>query len=129
MNGKNDESQKKERQLDELQNLVERYTRTERHLEQYSEIGSKENKDNAREKQEIREEEIENLKKSIVGEKSTPEEQIENIVEKYTSTKQYVENNEYTIPDENLANIAKKQEHREEQVEDLLNNILEEEEQ
>jgi len=127
MNGNNEESQKKERQLDELQNLVERHTRTERHLEQYSEIGSKENKDNAREKQVIREDEIQNLKKIIIGEKPTPEEQIENIVDKYTSTKQYVENFEYTIPDENLANIAKKQERREEQVEDLLNNILEDE--
>ena len=44
---------KKDRQLDNLINLVENLTRTERHLEQYSHIGSKENKDNARKIQEI----------------------------------------------------------------------------
>ena len=128
MNDNNDdENSKKERQLDELQNIVERHTRTERHLEQYSEIGNKEFKDMAREKQGVREEEIENLKKSIAGNKTTPEEQIENIVENYTNTKEYIENNEYTIPDEDLKNLEKKQEHREEQVEDLLRNIIEDE--
>ena len=51
-NFKNNDKEKKERQLDNLTNLVENHTRTKRNLEQYSEIGNKENKDIARKKQE-----------------------------------------------------------------------------
>ena len=49
---------KKDRQLENLENLVENHTRTQRHLEQYSEIGDPENKENARKIQKIREEQI-----------------------------------------------------------------------
>ena len=56
------------RQLDNLENLVENHTRTERHLEQYSEIGDKENKENARKVQKVREQEIQNLENKILGE-------------------------------------------------------------
>ena len=34
-----EQKEKKKRQIDNLENLVEKHTRTERHLEQYSEIG------------------------------------------------------------------------------------------
>ena len=54
-NYSNENFEKKERQLENLENLVENHTRTKRHLEQYSYIGDEENKNNAREKQEIRE--------------------------------------------------------------------------
>ena len=43
----NHEIEKKDRQLDNLINLVENHTRTKRHLEQYSNIGNVENKENA----------------------------------------------------------------------------------
>ena len=71
----NSDNQKKENQVDNLMNLVERHTRTERHLEQYSEIGSKENKQRAREKQDVREEEMNNLKSKLVNENETKTEQ------------------------------------------------------
>ena len=68
MENSNDEKfQKKERQLENLENLVENHTRTERHLEQYSHIGDKDNKDNAREKQDIREKQILELENKILG--------------------------------------------------------------
>lgn len=57
----NDDQNKKERQLDNLTNIVENHTRTKRHLEQYSEIGNPEYKEMAREKQEKREEQLNNL--------------------------------------------------------------------
>lgn len=57
----NDNQNKKERQLDNLTNIVENHTRTKRHLEQYSEIGDPEFKEMAREKQEKREEQLNNL--------------------------------------------------------------------
>ena len=41
---------KKEKQVENLVNLVEKHTRTERHLEQYSNIGSREGKERARDK-------------------------------------------------------------------------------
>lgn len=40
-NASDEKFEKKERQLENLENLVENHTRTERHLEQYSHIGSK----------------------------------------------------------------------------------------
>ena len=49
----NFENNKKDRQIDNLINLVENHTRTERHLEQYSDIGNKENKEHARDIQDI----------------------------------------------------------------------------
>ena len=57
-NFENHDIEKKDRQLDNLINLVENHTRTKRHLEQYSHIGNPENKENARKIQEIREEQI-----------------------------------------------------------------------
>ena len=44
----NDDQDKKQRQLDNLTNLVENHTRTKRHLEQYSEIGNPKFKNMAR---------------------------------------------------------------------------------
>ena len=67
----NNDNDKKERQLDNLTNLVENHTRTKRHLEQYSHIGAPEYKDMAREKQEKREENIYKLKQEILGKGNT----------------------------------------------------------
>lgn len=60
----------KERKLDELINIVEGHTRTERHLEQYSDIGNPKNVDHARKIQNQREEQIEELKSSIINKES-----------------------------------------------------------
>ncbi len=116
---------KKKRQLNNLENLVEKHTRTERHLEQYSEIGSKENKDNAREKQTIREHEIQNLENKILeGENSqTISEQINNISDNYKSTHRYMEQNYDKIPQENWDNMNKKQDNRINQTEDLIEKL------
>lgn len=119
-NFKNKDNEKKERQLDNLTNLVENHTRTERHLEQYSEIGCKENKENARNKQQIREEEIQNLKDKIIeGNKQTPEEILEDTRIKYKATGRYVANNYDNIPEENLKNIQEKQKNRKIQIENF----------
>ncbi len=119
-NFKNNDKEKKERQLDNLTNLVENHTRTKRHLEQYSEIGNKENKDIARKKQEIREEEMQNLKdKIITGDKQTPEEILEDTRTKYKLTGRYVANNYDNIPEENLKNIQEKQKNRKAQIENF----------
>ncbi len=125
-----EEKRKKERQIDNLTNLVENHTRTERHLEQYSEIGSKGNKDNAREKQEIREKQMQDLKEQILGEKEneTKQEQVENIIENYNSTAGYMEKNYENISEQDRENLEKKQENRMEQVKNLEENIDQEKE-
>ena len=119
-NFENHEIEKKDRQLDPLNNLVENHTRTKRHLEQYSHIGNSENKENARKIQDIREEQIEDLKDKIKGnDKQTREEQLENVIEKYINTAGYIRNNEDNMSEEQLNNMEKKQDNREIQIENL----------
>lgn len=110
--------EKRDRQLENLENLVENYTRTQRHLEQYSEIGNPENKENARKVQKVREEEIKTLEEQIKNDNDriTPEEHLENVKEKYYSTEGYIQNNKDSMNDEMLRNLQEKQQHREEQI-------------
>ena len=117
-NFENDEV-KKERQLDNLVNIVENHTRTERHLEQYSHIGDRENKEHARQIQDIRENEIDNLKSHIISEKETPKEQLENLKDNYVSSQAYINKNKDKMNKEQLENLEKRQEHRKEQIENL----------
>ena len=113
--------EKKERQLENLENLVENHTRTERHLEQYSHIGNKENKEIAKEKQEIREQQILELENKILGLDSNeiPEVQLENLKERYTSIQGYLENNKNKIPQDVFEKLEEKQKHRLEQITNL----------
>ena len=116
-------SEKKERQSDNLVNIVENHTRTKRHLEQYSHIGDKENKDNARKIQGIREEQIVDLKEKINGKDDIqgPQEQLKNLQEKYESTKGYIKNNKDSIDPQMLKNMENKQENRKNQIDNLKN--------
>lgn len=123
MNRKDKCKEKKEQQLNNLTNLVENHTRTERHLEQYSDIGSYENKEIARNKQDIRAHEIHNLKEKIIeGDTQTPEEMLKDTRAKYQATGRYVANNYDSIPEENLKNIQVKQKHRKMQIENFEDN-------
>ena len=117
----NEEQQKKERQLDNLTNLVENHTRTKRHLEQYSEIGDPEFKEMAREKQEKREENMYKLKQEILDkdEDQTIEQQIENLHDNYEAAQRYIEANQETMAPQDLQNLQEKQQHRKEQMENL----------
>lgn len=116
--------QKKINQLENLENLVENHTRTERHLEQYSHIGNRDNIENSRYKQEDREEQIEDLKNKIIGENQneSKEEQAENIIKNYISTDKYIENNFDNISADALNNLNKKQHNRRIQLENLEEN-------
>lgn len=117
----NGDQDKKERQLDNLTNLVENHTRTKRHLEQYSEIGNPEFKDMAREKQEKREENMYKLKQEILDEEEgqTVEQQIENLHDNYEAAQRYIEANQDTMAPQDLQNLQAKQQHRKEQMENL----------
>lgn len=120
-NFENDNIEKKDKQLDNLINLVEKHTRTERHLEQYSHIGNPENKENARRIQDVREEQIDELKDKIKGVNNTQtrQEQLENVIDKYINAQGYIINNEENMSDEQLNNMEKKQDNREIQIQNL----------
>ena len=112
-------TEKKDRKIDNLINLVENHTRTERHLEQYSHIGNPEYKNLARDKQKIREEEINNLKAQLSGEntnKISIDEQIENIEDNYSRSNEYLQNNFENMPQDAINNLYAKQKQRLEQL-------------
>lgn len=118
VNFENNDNEKKEQQLENLENLVENHTRTERHLEQYSHIGNPENKEHAREIQKIREQQIYELENKLKDEDKyiTPEEHLQNLKENYENTKNYIENNLDSIDEQMLQNLREKQQHRREQI-------------
>lgn len=120
-NSNNEKFEKKERQLENLENLVENHTRTERHLEQYSHIGDKDNKDSARDKQDIREKQILELENKILGLDSNeiPEVQLENLKERYESVQGYIENNRDKLSEEDLKQLEEKQANRRQQIANL----------
>lgn len=117
-----------EKQVDNLMNLVEKHTRTERHLEQYSHIGDKDSKDRAREKQDVREEEMDNLKNKIINKNESKIEQVHNLVDNYKKTQSYMEDNYENIKEDRLENMQYKQKNRELQIENLSKNIYEDDE-
>ena len=116
------DKEKQERQLDDLINTVERHTRTERHLEQYSNIGDQYYKDEARKKQSVREKQIVDLKEKIMGneDKLTHEEQFENLLDNYESAEGYISNNIESMDQEQLDNMEKKQANRRMQMQNII---------
>lgn len=117
--------EKTERKVDNLINLVENHTRTERHLEQYSEIGDPKFKDMAREKQAVRENQIESLKDQLTNEhhKISSEEHLENLKENYEKTKNYFENNFENLSEEQARNMVKRQFNQEKQLDQMSRDI------
>ncbi len=117
-------NEQKERQLENLVNLVENHTRSQRHLEQYSHIGSKESKERARDKQDIREEEIDKLKNKIVlNNNASKIEQVQNLADNYKGAQIYMEENYEKMSEDRLRNMQNRQQHRKDQIENLSENI------
>ena len=118
------DKEKKERQLENLINTVEKHTRTEIHLEQYSNIGDPYFKDEAREKQSVREKQIVDLKGHIIGEadKITPEEHLENLVDNYEGAESYINNNRDSLSREQLDNMERRQANRRIQMQNIVKN-------
>lgn len=106
--------------LNELERTMENYIRTERHLEQHSDIASREQLENAKSIQESRREDMQELENSIVHgndvENNTPEQQLENLKDNYVSTQGYLNHNSENMSREDLSNLKEKQENRKEQM-------------
>lgn len=125
-NKNNKEKEKKDKTMDNLINVVENHTRTERHLEQYSNIGNPQYKEMARDKQKVREKQINELKNQIIGTNNdalTKQEQMENLKQNYQFGKGYIESNKEHMNQNDLQNLQRRQENRKIQMENLEENI------
>lgn len=109
-----------ERRIDHLANLVEKQTRTERHLEQHTDISSSpENIEHAKQIQQEREGEIENLKNKIAHGENSSNNYKENTEKRYLYTEGYLNHNADHMDKESFNNAKEKQEHRKEQLDSL----------
>ena len=113
--------EKKERKVENLIDLVENHTRTERHLEQYSHIGNPKYKEMAREKQAIREAQIDSLKDQLTNEhpRISTEEHFENLKDNYEKSINYLENNYRNMSQEQIDNMIQRQANQERQIEQM----------
>jgi hypothetical protein len=109
-----------ERRMDQLMNLVEKHTRTERHLEQHSDIASPDSIEHSEQIQEEREKEIDNLKNVIVHGKHVNVDEVSNLKRNYEFTGNYLKENADHIDQKTLKNTKEKQENREEQINNIL---------
>lgn len=118
MNNKNLGTEKDaSRRIDHLVNLVDKHTRTERYLEQYSSISSPESLQRAKEVQQNRESEIENLKNIIAyGNHPKATSEYESVQKRYEYAQGYLQNNKDHINDKDLQRLKEKQEHRKERL-------------
>jgi hypothetical protein len=118
MNNKNLSNEKEtSRRIDHLVNLVDKHTRTERHLEQYSSISSPESLQKAKEIQQNRESEIENLKNLIAyGQHNNAPSEYESVQKRYEYAQGYLQNNKDHINNNDLQNLEEKQKHRQERL-------------
>jgi hypothetical protein len=128
MSNKDAERQKKAEQIenarrvDNLINLVENKTRTERHLEQHSDIGDPDRLDHAHEVQRDREEQIEDIKNAIVyGDSASQntQEQLESLKKNYTFAEGYINHNSDHMDPNALESLKDKQKNRKEQMDQL----------
>ncbi|MCM0648325.1 hypothetical protein NBE98_08050 [Clostridium swellfunianum] len=111
-----------ERRVDQLINLVENKTRTERHLEQHSDIGDPDRLDHAHEVQHDRENQIEDIKNAIVygdNTKNDTQDQLQSLKKNYTFSQGYIDHNADHMDPQALENLQKKQDNRKEQMDTL----------
>ena len=126
MKDNSNEQMKKDRQIDNLINTVENHTRTKRHLEQYSEIGDIEFKEMARDKQAVREKQINDIKDQLIGidkDIQTKDDHLDGVKTRYEFAEGYMEKNSDHMNEEDLKNLKKKQANRRIQIENLEENM------
>lgn len=108
-----------ENKVEQLIDVVENHTRTERHLEQHSEISSPKNIQHAEKVQKEREQEIEHLKNEIAHGDTYANNDFQNLKDNYDKTEEYMRYNSDHMTSENLGNMKEKQRHRKEQMDNL----------
>jgi len=109
-----------ERRVEHLINLVEKKTRTERHLEEHSDIAhSKKNIEHAKKVNKERENQIENLKNILAYGENYNNDQKENTEKRLEYAEGYLEHNADHMDKETLKNAINKQENRKRQLDQL----------
>lgn len=112
-----------ENRIEELINVVENHTRTERHLEQHleqhSDISSPKQLSNAKYIQQVRAENIDNLKNKIVYSDGGPTNEKENISKNIEFASGYIRHNKDHMNEDQLENMLEKQENRHQKLNEL----------
>ncbi|HEX3078340.1 MAG TPA: hypothetical protein VHQ24_15895 [Lachnospiraceae bacterium] len=112
--------QENERRIDHLESLVERETRTQRHLENNRDIErTNQQMEHVQEVQQQRREEINNLKNIIVNGQHSNNNQLENLEKRYRYTEGYLNHNADHMSKDTLDNTKEKQKNRKEQMDQL----------
>jgi len=89
-------------------------------------MGDPKYKEMAEEKQEVREEQIEELKEQLIGEEDeapSKSEQLEDLKQNYEYAQGYIENNKEHMDEQDLVNLQQKQENRKIQIENLEDDL------
>lgn len=109
--------------VEQLVNVVDNYTRTQRHLEQYSNIGDQENVEHARRIQKERREEMNNLTNKLANGTgkidNAVSEELKNLQKNYTYAEGYLEHNADHMAKEDIENLKENQENRKEKINEL----------
>jgi len=107
-----------ERRLNALVDLVGRYVRTERHLEQHSDIVELNEMKHTLEVQNQRKDNIDHLKSLIINGHGNDDD-LKNLKRNYTYTHNYLTHHQGHMDQATLTNTKEKQEHRKEQMQFL----------
>lgn len=106
-----------ERRINHLVDLVEKSTRTQRHLEEHSHISSPSNIEHAKKIQKERQDQIENLKNIIAyRDNCSREKHLKNTEKRFLYAEGYLNNNADHMDEQTFKNAKEKQEHRKEQL-------------
>ena len=108
------------KRIEELESLVEKHTRTERHLEQHSDITSSKRVHEAKEKQAKREDSIEALKEKIINGDQIHHDESEGLERNYIFAKGYMEHNSQHMDPESLEKMKEKQQNRRDKMDELI---------
>ncbi len=109
-----------ERRIEHIENLVEKKTRTERHLEEHSDISrSPQNIQHAKEIQRERQGEIDHLKEKVAYGDSINNKQKENTEKRLLFAEGYLNHNAEHMNQQDFENAKAKQERRKEQLDSL----------
>lgn len=112
-----------EHRIEQLMDLVEKHTRTRRHLEQHSDITELDQLQHTFKIQEEREKKIDHLKEIIIYGKHDVND-IENLQRNFKYTNNYLSHHEAHMDELTLEKTREKQEHRREQMEFMNQNNL-----
>jgi len=120
LNEKTDrKKEKNDNRIDNLINVVEKRERTERHLEEYSDEKDDEKLEATKRLQNIRDEEIHNLKNNILGDESRNETEVDNLMRNFKLSEGYMKNNKDHMKNKDIENLKEKQIHRKEELDQL----------